>query len=213
MIAVHIHDALAQVRELKMRVLNAQQFTGYSGRSRAFGGTIALVAPFLMAAKWYPQTIIAHLAGWGFVFLCAVLSNYSALFYWFLFHPEPERNIRRLIPTIDALPPLMVGGILTGTIIFHKQYDLLFGTWMCLYGLTNLSCRQTLPKALWPLGLFYIVCGTLCLLVPWIKLTDPWPMGIVFGVGELTGGYIFHQNRISHTNTISSTNLQGQIYE
>ena len=35
MIAAHIHDALAQVRELKLRVLNAQRFTGYSGRGRA----------------------------------------------------------------------------------------------------------------------------------------------------------------------------------
>ena len=197
MIATHIHDALAQVRELKLRVLNAQQFTGYSGRSRALSGGIALLAPFLMTANWYPQTTFAHLAGWAFVFLCAVFANYSALLYWFLFHSEPERDIRRLMPTIDALPPLMVGGILTGTLILNRHYDLLFGAWMCLYGLANLSAGKTLPKALWPLGFYYIACGTICLWIPWIEFTDPWPMGIVFGVGELIGGYIFHQNRIS----------------
>jgi hypothetical protein len=204
MIAAHIHDALAQVRELKLRVLNAQRFTGYSGRSRAFGGIVALIAAFIMSANWYPQIIVAHLAGWGFVFLCAVLSNYSALLYWFLFHPEHERDIRRLVPTIDAIPSLMVGGILTGTLIFHKQYDLLFGTWMCLFGLTNLSCRRTLPRAMWPLGFCYIACGTFCLLAPWIELTNPWPMGIVFGIGELAGGYIFHKNRISHAMDTNS---------
>ena len=213
MIAAHIHDALAQVRELKMRVLNAQQFTGYSGCSRALGGTIAILAALLMSAKWYPQTAFAHLAGWGFVFLCAVLSNYSALLYWFLFHPEPERDIRRLIPTVDALPSLIVGGILTSSLIVSKQYDLLFGTWMCLFGLTNLSCRRTLPRALWPLGFFYIACGTICLLLPWINITNPRPMGIVFGVGELIGGYIFHQNRISHATTKSFSSSQGQAHE
>jgi hypothetical protein len=214
MIAAHIHDALAQVRELKMRVLNAQQFTGYSGRSRALGGTIALFAPFVMSATWYPQTTVAHLTGWGFVFLCAVLANYSALLYWFLFHPEPERDIRRLTPTIDALPPLIVGGILTGALIFNEQYDLLFGTWMCLYGLANLSSRRTLSKAVWPLGLFYIACGTLCLLlIPWTKLTNPWPMGIVFGVGEWIGGFIFHHNRIAHATVIDFLSSQGETYE
>ncbi len=213
MIATHIHDALAQVRELKMRVLNAQQFTGYSGRFRALGGTIALFAPFLMSANWYPRTTVAHIAGWGFVFLCAVLSNFSALLYWFLFHPEPERDLRRLMPTIDVLPPLIVGGILTGVLILNKQYDLLFGTWMCLFGLANLSSRQTLPKTLWPLGLFYIACGIICFLVPWIKITNPWPMGIVFGVGELVGGFIFYQNRISHATDNSFLNSQGNSNE
>lgn len=213
MIAAHIHDALAQVRQLQLRVLNAQQFTGYSGRSRAFGGIIAILAAFIMSAKWYPQTTFAHLAGWGFVFLCAVLSNYSALGHWFFFHSEPERDIRKLIPTIDALPSLIVGGIFTGTLIFHKQYELLFGTWMCVFGLTNLSCRRTLPRALWPLGFFYIACGAICLLAPWINITNPWPMGIVFGVGELIGGYIFHQNRISHAAAAGSASSQGQAYE
>ncbi len=213
MIDIHIHNALAQVRELKMWVLNAQRFTGYSGRFRALGGTIALFAPFLMSANWYPKTTVAHLAGWGFVFLCAVLSNFLALLYWFLFHSEPKRDLRRLMPTIDVLPPLIVGGILTGALILNKQYDLLFGTWMCLFGLANLSSRRTLPKALWPLGFFYIVCGIICFLVPWIKLTNPWPMGIVFGLGEWVGGFIFYQNRISNDTVISSLNSQGGIYE
>ena len=213
MIDIHIHNALAQVRELKMRVLNAQRFTGYSGRFRALGGTIALFAPFVMSADWYPRTITAHLAGWGFVLLCAVLSNYSALLYWFLFHPEPERDIRRLMPAIDTLPPLMVGGILTGVLILNKQYDLLFGTWMCLFGLANLSSRRVLPKALWPLGLFYITCGFICFLVPWIKITNPWPMGIIFGFGEWVGGFIFYKNRISNATVVSSQNSKGGGYE
>lgn len=213
MIDVHIHDALAQVRELKLCVLNAQRFTGYSGRSRALGGTIALFAPFIMSADWYPRTISAHIAGWGLVFLCAVFSNFSALLYWFLFHPEPERDLRKLIPTIDILPPLTVGGILTGVIILNEQYDLLFGTWMCLFGLVNLSSRRALPRALWPLGLFYIACGVICFSVPWIKLTNPWPMGIVFGLGEWIGGFIFYQNRISNTTASISPFSQGGAYE
>ncbi|HEC03887.1 MAG TPA: hypothetical protein ENI81_10165 [Phycisphaerales bacterium] len=213
MIAAHIHDALAQVRELKMRVLNAQQFTGYSGRVRALGGAIALLAAFLMSANWYPRTTIAHLSGWGLVFLCAVLSNYSALLYWFLFHPESERDIRRLVPTIDALPPLAMGGILTGALILNRQYDMLFGMWMCLYGLANMSCRRTLPKALWPLGIFYVVCGTVCLCAPGITLTNPWPMGIVLGAGELVGGFIFHRNRISHGTVTDLPHSQEGSYE
>ncbi|NQV32675.1 MAG: hypothetical protein HQ515_08280 [Phycisphaeraceae bacterium] len=198
MIASHIHHALAQVQELKVRVLNSQQFTGYSGRCRAVGGTIALCTPLVLGATWFPQTTTAHLWAWALVSCCAILANYSAVLYWFLFHSDVERDIRRLMPTVDAFPSLGVGGILTGALIRNGQHDLLFGMWMCLYGLTNLSARYTLPKALWPLGVFYIACGATCLCVPWVSFTSPWPMGLVFGVGELAGGFIFHRNRIAN---------------
>lgn len=198
MIAAHIHHALAQVQELKLRVLNSQQFTGYSGRCRAVGGTIALFTPLVLGAAWYPKTTTAHFWAWGLVAFSAILANYSAVLYWFLFKSEVKRDIRRLLPTVDALPSLAVGGILTAALIVNDQYDLLFGTWMCLYGLTNLSARYTLPKALWPLGIFYIACGATCLSVPWVSFTSPWPMGLVFGLGELAGGLIFHRSRISN---------------
>lgn len=211
MIAAHIHHALAQVRELKMRVLNAQRFTGYSGRCRAVGGTLALLAPLLMTATWYPRTPTAHLLGWGLVFLCSVLANYSAVLYWFLFNPDVDRDLRKLMPTVDALPSLAVGGILTSSLVLHGHHDLLFGVWMCLYGLTNLSARQTLPKTLWPLGFFYIAGGAFCLLTPWISFTNPWPMGVVFGIGEWIGGLIFHRNRMSDTALISMIYSGGPI--
>ena len=196
MIAAHIHDALAQVRELKRRVLSTQRFTGYSGRGRAVGGTIALLAPFVLSAAWYPQTPAAHLAGWAVVCGGALLANYSPLLHWFLFHPDVKRNPRKLMPTVHALPSLAVGGILSAALVLRGQYDLLFGVWMCLFGLTNLSAGQTLPTAMRPLGFFYMACGTVCLLAPQVSFTHPWPMALVFGVGEWIGGFIFYRNRV-----------------
>ncbi len=79
MIATHIHLALAQIRELKVQVLSAQHFTGYSGQCRAAGGTAALAAPLVMSANGYPQTEIAHLIGWGIVLAFALFANDAAL--------------------------------------------------------------------------------------------------------------------------------------
>jgi hypothetical protein len=195
MMTMHIHQALAQVQELKMRVINAQHFTGYSGRCRVVGGTLALLAPLILGADWYPKTPTAHLMGWGCVLTVSVLANYFAVLHWFLFDPDTRRDVRRLIPTVYVLPSLAVGGILSAALILHGAYDSLFGTWMCLFGLANLSSRQVLPKTLWPLGLLYIVSGTACLFWPSLSFTNPWPMGIVFGIGEWVGGFIFHYHR------------------
>jgi len=174
---------------------------------------VALLACLIMGMDWFPATTKAHLAGWGIVFACAMLANYSAVLYWFLFQPDVQRDVRRLMPTVDALPSLVVGVILTGALAVKGQYDLLFGTWMCLYGLTNLSARNTLPRALWPLGIFYIVCGAFCLLTPWISHLNPWPMGLVFGVGEWAGGFIFHKNRVAGATLTSFLCPGGDSHE
>lgn len=131
--------------------------------------------------------------------IIALASNYSALGYWFLFHPQANRDMRRLQPTLDPLPPLIVGGLISAALILHQQYPLLFGVWMCCYGLTNLSSHRVLPRTIWLLGGFYIICGAGCLLAPNISFTNPWPMGIVFFLGELAGGLIFHHNRRPET--------------
>jgi len=210
MIAAHIHDALAQVRELKLRVLNAQRFTGYSGRGRAVGGSAALLAPLVLGAAWYPQTPAAHLAGWAGVCLWALLANYSPLLHWFLFHPEVKRDPWKLMPTVHVLPSLAIGGVLSAALVLKGQYDLLFGVWMCLFGLTNLSAGQTLPKAMRPLGFFYMACGTVCLLAPSVCFTNPWPMALVFGVGEWIGGFIFYRNRVPAATIAGFLYLGGQ---
>ena len=79
MIANHIHDALAQVRELQVKILEKQRFKGYSGRARILSGMIALAAAFLMSAAFFPMTHTAHLIGWGVVFLIGFVINYGAL--------------------------------------------------------------------------------------------------------------------------------------
>ncbi len=192
MIARHIHHALDQVRELKQRVLDSQRFTGYSGRIRALSGTAALAAAMIMSFDFYPRTVRAHLAGWGAVLVFSVVFNYSAVIYWFLFHPDVKRDVRRLMPTVDVLPPLFVGGLLSAALIVSGLFNLLFGTWMCMYGLANLSSRRVLPRAIWLIGFYYIVCGTACLFIPEIRFTNPWPMGFIFFVGEWAGGFVFH---------------------
>ncbi len=196
MIANHVHHALGQVRQLQRMVFDSHRFTGYSGRIRAVGGTVALVAAVVMSRSWFPANDQAHLAGWALVAAVAVIANYSGLFHWFLFSPKARRDPRRLMPTVDALPPLIVGAVLSLVLVLGDHHDLLPGTWMCLYGLANLASRRVLPAAIWPLGIYFIVCGSVCLLVLRPGFVNPWPMGLVFFCGEWVGGLIFHHNRM-----------------
>jgi len=200
MIARHIHHALEQVQELQQQLLEKQRFKGYSGRARAASGCVALAAAIVMSSDHFPQKASWHAAGWGVVALFGATINFGALVYWFLFDQESKRDIRRLKPVIDAFPPLFVGAVLTFVFLLQGEHRLLPGMWMCLFGLANLASRHVLPRAIFFVGLFYIFSGAAYLLCPSTSFTDPWPMGIVFFIGEWSAGWILHYDNATNAS-------------
>lgn len=194
MIAAHIHDALAQVSKLRALVLEKRYFRGYSGLARMLGGLAALAGSGWLAVNAASVSLIGHLLVWAGVLFFGLLFNYGALFLWFWTSEEADRDWRRLMPPLDAVPPLAVGAILSVALLMRRQYHFLFGVWMCCYGLTHLAHRQSLTKSNCYVGLFYLICGTVCLLAPGLDFRNPWPMGLVFFAGEIAGGYFFYRN-------------------
>lgn len=145
-----------------------------------------------MSGHDYPSSVMAHIMGWGAVLVFASLLNGGALLNWFLRDPRVKRSPRRLQPILDGLPGLMVGAVLSALFYFNGCYDWLFGVWMCMFGLTNLAMRFVLPRAMIAVGLFYMVSGCLWLLLPDVSILNPWPMGLVFFIGEWAGGLVLY---------------------
>ena len=190
----HLQDALSLVHQLKKTLLDTQAFHGYSGPMRAVSGTVALAAAAVLWSPLVPDTRPAYALGWGGVFLVALVLNGAAVGYWFLHDRGVQRDPNRLRPILDVIPPIGVGALLTGVAIYRGDPDYLYGIWMCMFGLTNLASRYVLP---WPIGLvgvFYVVCGTLVLLMG-LPFSNPWPMGVVFFLGEWASGAILYLDR------------------
>ncbi len=192
MIVNQVQEALHQVRSLQHVVLERLRFRGFSGPTRAISGTVALLAAGAMSTPFYPRNTEAHLVGWGSVLGVALLLNAGALVYWFAHDLRARRDLRRLSPVLDVVPPLLVAGILTVSLVLHGLHNYLFGVWMLLFGLTNLATRYVLPPTIALVGLFYVACGALTLLAPGVRFLNPWPMGIVFFAGEWVGGLILY---------------------
>jgi hypothetical protein len=196
MIAQNVHQALAQVREIQSLILERQRFKGYSGQSRAVGGAAALAGAAIMSLPIFPATTSAHFTGWACVAAFAMALNFGSLALWYGELPPTQRDPRKLEPGLGIFPPLFVGAILTLGLAIRGHYDCLFGAWMCLFGLSNLSASHVMPARHRIVGYFYLICGTGCFLSPGIDFLRPLPMGSVFFVGELTGGYILHRLRM-----------------
>ena len=190
MIANHVHDALAQVRKMQDILLEKRQFRGYSGTARMLGGLAALGGALVLSREGFPRTPAAHLAGWSAALAVALILNYGALAWWFLFDPGVRRNARLLKPAVDAVPALAVGAVLSVALVVARQYDLLFGVWLSLYGLAQVAYRQSLPQGIYWVGLAYLACGAAALLARPTAFLNPWPMGVLFFLGELAGGLI-----------------------
>ena len=193
MIASHVHDALKQVKQLQALVLEKKNFTGYSGKARIISGATAFLGASILSTQFIPATPTAHLIGWGLVLIVALIANYGSLLFWFMFSAEVRREMLKLAPAIDAVPPLAIGGLFSLAFILNGHYEYLFGTWMALYGLTHIPYRNNLPKSNYIVGLIYIAAGAICMFKVF-PFTNPWPMGLVFLVGEMAGGYILCLN-------------------
>ena len=193
-----IQQALEQVQELRTRILDNRLFKGYSARARLGGASAALLGTLLLASGIVPQTVAAHTIAWGSVCVIAAVLNYGALVRWYREQPEQKREMAMLRPAIDALPALSVAALLTWAIYARQQHDMLFGTWMVMFGLMHTSSRHSLPQKIWWLGWYYIACGVwYFVLLDVQNFYNPWPMGIVFTVGECAGAWVLRKHRES----------------
>lgn len=195
MIAHHIHDALGQVDRMRDLILERRRFRGYSGTARMIGGGVALAVTAILARVETLQSPLLQLAGWAIVLAAALVLNYGGLAFWFFRRQGGTRPLAELRPALEVLPALAIGAALSLALVIHHQYDLLFGVWMALYGLAHMGYRHSLPGGIIEVGIFYQVAGIVCLLVPGITFLNPWPMGLVFFVGETAGGWVLRSGR------------------
>ncbi|MGA0333775.1 MAG: hypothetical protein ACO3N7_08095 [Kiritimatiellia bacterium] len=186
-----IYDALNTVRTLRRSLLQRERFKGWSGPTRILSGSLALLAALVLELSGSTSPLI-HLGVWGGVFLAAMLLNLGSLVYWFLHDKMIERDLTRLKPILDVIPPLAVGALFTLVLILRRDFDLLFGVWMCMFGLCNLASRYVLPSSIAVVGVFYLMAGALCLLLPGMSFLQPLAMGLVFCAGEWAGGTILY---------------------
>jgi len=184
-----IHEALAQVRRVQNAVLEKRSFKGYSGQARIVAGTLALAGAAVMQTT-FPSDPMMHVFGWGGVCVLAMSLNYLTLFRWYLKQNPESRHPRLLKPVVDAVPAVLLGGVFSLVLIRSGQHDLLFGFWMCMYGLAHAASRQSLPTNNYKVGLYYIACGLLFFCWSPGSFLTPWPMGLVFFVGEWVGGLV-----------------------
>ena len=183
-------QALAEISEIRAQVARGTQFRGYGPASTAVSGTLALIVAGAQAVwmKEGGRDVLPFLAVWV---ATAAVSVALAAF-------ETIVRSRRVHSGFAAemiqsaveqfLPATIVGLLLTGVMLLAapKELWMLPGLWELIFSLGVFASCRFLPRQMFAVGLWYLVCGLVCLMMAsGPRSLSPWEMGIPFGVGQL----------------------------
>jgi len=185
-----LREALADINAIRVQVARGTQFRGYGPRSIAIGGVLAILVATLQSLFWY------HPEHKGATFLTVWIA--VALFAASLAACETTVRSKRIHlhlsgPMLQSaleqfLPSLVVGLLLTVVLerTVPDEVWMLPGLWQVSFSLGIFASCRLLPRPLFAVGLWYLVCGLACFtLASGSRVLSPWAMGIPFGVGQL----------------------------
>jgi hypothetical protein len=195
---MRLDEALDQIADIRRRMAGTTVFRGYRSTTALFSAAVAAVVATAQAI-WLPRPaehVLAYLAMWcaSALACCAaaavavtgqVRRSESALV---------QRELARSA-VAQLLPSLVAGALLTVVLYLAAPASLwlLPGLWAILFGLGVLASRPLLPRAVEPVGLFYLLAGLAS--VAWSARHgpfSPWVMAVPFGVGQAAAAAVLY---------------------
>jgi hypothetical protein len=186
---MQLHDALAQISEIRSQMDRATVFRGYRSAAAAFSGLVAVAAAALPSAiiedpLRHPRLYVIYWTAAAAVSLVVVGTEMAI-------RARRNRNTAQAHLTLQAaqqfMPSLVAGGLLAYILPAHAPEStwLLPGLWMILFSLGIFASRRILPREVFIPAGFYFVCGFAAILLSRHGFAfSPILMGIPFATGQ-----------------------------
>jgi hypothetical protein len=194
---VDLHDALTQITEIRQQLARTEVFRGYRAMPITFSGVLALaVAGF--QALWLPQPA-GHEGDYLLLWIGAALVSMVVLGIGLVLDYRQNRSPLTRSTTLLAvgqfLPSVIAGGLVVFVLWNHAQDGLwmLPGLWAILFGLGIFASYRLLPRAIFWVGVYYLVTGSFCL--AWAQKEyafSPLAMAVPFGIGQLLAAGVLY---------------------
>jgi hypothetical protein len=194
---MELRQALAQVSEIREQLARTEVFRGYRSLTVGFSGLMGLAAASVQAA-WLPQPT-ERLGTYLTLWIGAAAVNVVVVSAEMWSRARIARTDLARQTTLFAveqfMPALVAGGLLTLVIARRVSESawMLPGLWAVLFSLGIFASCRLLPRAVFIVGVWYLVGGILAL--AWGQgefALSPWFMGITFGAGQLLAAAILH---------------------
>ena len=185
-----LDKALADISEIRSQMARGTEFRGYGPATLAATGGLALMAAAAQAL-WLPHPaglVGLYIALWGTTAAVSVIfiGLDMILRSWRVHSGMAQEMIWSAVE--QFLPAGVAGGLLTAVLLEYSPEDLwmLPGLWQIVFSLGVFACCRFLPRAIFAVGIWYLVAGLACLVfAQGDQAFSPWAMGIPYGVGQL----------------------------
>lgn len=188
-----VEQAVADLAEVRLRLVTLQRFDGVSGQAAIASGMVALIAGslqyLLIPLPLSAADVSRYLAIWLGCLGLALVINYGAILSW-LAHERrlgARGQVRNVGKTI--LPAIVIGGVLTASLLGHRMASMLPGAWSMCYALGLFASKAMLPRSVVSVASGFTLFGAVLLLVPASAHTLVWwVMPLLFGTGQIAIG-------------------------
>ncbi|HZZ77064.1 MAG TPA: hypothetical protein VFE62_01015 [Gemmataceae bacterium] len=192
-----LHEALAQISEIREQVARTQTFRGYRAAPVAFSGLVAFMAATLqdVLVPEPSKNLTAYLGLWvGAAVLSMIVTGVAMILYCRKSTSSLSRP-NSILAVGQFLPSVVAGGLVT-FVLMQQVPDALWmlpGLWSIFFSLGIFASFRLLPKATFWVGVYYMLTGVLCLV--WARgdyAFTPWAMGVPFGLGQMLSASILY---------------------
>lgn len=179
-------DDLAAIRE---QVAKSSQFEGFGPVTLSVTGVLALLVAatqglWLKDARTHPLEFITE---WYLTAAMSVLIiGVEVLFRSRRVHGSMAVPLMQQVAK-HFCPTLVAGGLLTVALLRADPASswALPGLWEILFSLGAFAMAPMLPRPMFAVGVWYLLCGLVCVQRGHVDPLSGWTMGIPFGVGQL----------------------------
>ena len=201
---MQLHEALRQISDIRRHMAKSEVFRGYRSITVGFSGVVGLVAAGSQS-RWIapPESELGnYLCLWISIALVSVIVAGAELCWRARCAGIGLAREMTLLAVEQFMPCVIVGALLTFCIYRNAPQVawMLPGLWSLVFGLGVFASYRLLPRQVFWVGLYFVVCGCACLI--WGQgdnVLSPWQMGISFGGGQLLGAAILYWN-LERTN-------------
>jgi hypothetical protein len=182
--------ALTDISAIREQIARGTEFRGYGPAGLTATGLLALLIA-AGQALWFRSS--ANHSG-AYILLWVLTAVACVLFLGV----ETVKRSRRvhgglaacmLHSAIEQFLPAIVAGGLLGVVLLRvapQNLWMLPGLWQVVFSLGVFASCRFLPRPMFIVGIWYLVCGLICLVLAAPgEANSPWAMGIPFGVGQL----------------------------
>jgi hypothetical protein len=202
---MELHEALAQIAEIRQQMARSEVFRGYRSATTAFSAVVAVAAAAVQQyCQQYWQTDDHQLA-WHVLYLWAAAAALSLVVVGtemvirYRRNPSVLQRQITLVAVEQFVPCLVAGALMTYVLSYVAAWNTLLmlpGLWAILFGLGVFASRRVLPRGTALVGAWYLMAGLLCLMYHRHRQPDEFnfakQMAFAFGGGQLLAAGVLY---------------------